>query len=406
MDLSNIWASQLFCFTIFALIWGFGDIISVKTKGYVSGIVISCAIYLFGFISGLIPTDITAADGSSLGSAITNSTMMTAVSAYAMALLITNLGTLINMDQLSKEWKTVLVALASLLGVALVSFTVNTWLFGREYALSAASPLSGGLVAGVLTSNAANAAGKPQFGAFAMLCVAFQNFIGLPVASFCLKKQSEKIINGTFSTDTGSGSAHAFSIRCIPELPDKYNTAYVIIAKVAVTAVLANLLSIAIPAVNVNIWYLLCGILMTELGFLDKQALTKANANGMIMLAMMAPMGASFASLDLQTLGSMVVPLIGCLVIGACGAMVVGAIVGKLLHWDKEIAMAVSVTCLIGYPGTQIVTNEVCKSLNCDEETRKKVYDYILPKMVVGGFVTVTIASVIFAGIVTPMIFQ
>ena len=37
----------------------------------------------------------------------------------------------------------------------------------------------------------------------------------------------------------------------------------------------------------------------------------------------------------------------------------------------------------------------------------EKVYalDYVMPKMIVGGFTTVTIASVVFAGIIAPMIF-
>lgn len=409
MNLSNLWASSLFCFSVFAVIWAFGDIIAVKSKGYISGIVVGAAAYLFGFISGIIPNDIIGANGASIGSAIANSTMSAAVSAWAMALLITNLGTLIDMDQLIREWKTVVVALCSLVGIALISFTLSSVVFGREYALSAASPLSGGLVAGILTTNAAQAAGRPEFGAFAMLCVAFQNFVGLPVASITLKKEARKIMKGEMQTDIqekSSESAKKFNIRFIPETPKVLNTSFVIIAKLAIVIVIANLINIAIPAINVNILYLLCGVLACETGFLDKQSLTKANANGMVMLAMMAPFGASFATLDLNTLGKMVLPLIGCLVFGAAGAMIIGLIAGKIVGWSPAIAMAVSVTCLIGYPGTQIITDEVCKTLNCDEETRAKIKNYILPKMIVGGFVTVTIASVIFAGIVTPMIFR
>ncbi len=409
MNISNLWASSLFCFAVFAVIWALGDIIAVKSKGYISGIVVGAAVYLFGFISGIIPRDIIGPDGASLGSAIANSTMSTAVSAWAMALLITNLGTIIDMDQLIKEWKTVVVALCALVGIAAISFTASTALFGREYALSAASPLSGGLVAGILTTNAAQAAGKPEFGAFAMLCVAFQNFVGLPVASFTLKNEARKLMaNGgrVQVEEKTTAAAKKFNICLLPELPATLNTSFVIIAKMAIVVVIANLINIAVPAINVNILYLLCGIVACEIGFLDKQALNKANANGMVMLAMMAPFGASFATLDLNTLGKMVLPLIGCLILGAAGAMIVGVIAGKFVGWGANVAMAVSVTCLIGYPGTQIITDEVCKTLDCDDEMKARVKEYILPKMIVGGFVTVTIASVIFAGIVTPMIFR
>lgn len=43
---------------------------------------------------------------------------------------------------------------------------------------------------------------------------------------------------------------------------------------------------------------------------------------------------------------------------------------------------------------------------NATEEQRKNAMDYILPKMIIGGFVTVTIASVAFASLIGPMIFQ
>ena len=43
--------------------------------------------------------------------------------------------------------------------------------------------------------------------------------------------------------------------------------------------------------------------------------------------------------------------------------------------------------------------------LDCDEAAAARIQDYLMPKMIVGGFTTVTIASVIFAGIVTPLIF-
>ena len=61
---------------------------------------------------------------------------------------------------------------------------------------------------------------------------------------------------------------------------------------------------------------------------------------------------------------------------------------------------------MLGYPSTQIVTDDVCKALECSDEEKEKIRNYLLPKMLVAGFTTVTIASVAFAGIVAPTIFK
>ena len=39
------------------------------------------------------------------------------------------------------------------------------------------------------------------------------------------------------------------------------------------------------------------------------------------------------------------------------------------------------------------------------EEEKRRATDFILPKMIIGGFVTVTILSVIFASIIGPIVF-
>ena len=61
---------------------------------------------------------------------------------------------------------------------------------------------------------------------------------------------------------------------------------------------------------------------------------------------------------------------------------------------------------MIGYPGTEILTNEVVNSYtDITPEQRERMSAYLMPKIIVGGFATVTVASVIFAGIICPMIF-
>ena len=65
------------------------------------------------------------------------------------------------------------------------------------------------------------------------------------------------------------------------------------------------------------------------------------------------------------------------------------------------------VPVLIGYPGTEILTNEVVNSYTDHHpEQRERMSAYLMPKIIVGGFATVTVASVIFAGIIRPYDFR
>ena len=93
------------------------------------------------------------------------------------------------------------------------------------------------------------------------------------------------------------------------------------------------------------------------------------------------------------------------LVIYSLATCVVAIIIGKLVGYSPAVSCAIACTSMIGYPGTEILSNEVCDSLDCDDETRAKALEYIMPKMIVGGFATVTIASVALAGVLAPMIF-
>lgn len=68
------------------------------------------------------------------------------------------------------------------------------------------------------------------------------------------------------------------------------------------------------------------------------------------------------------------------------------------------MAFATSLTALYGFPADYILTLEVVKSLTDDPEEQEVLKDHMLPPMLVGGFVTVTIVSVVLAGIFVQLI--
>jgi hypothetical protein len=94
-----------------------------------------------------------------------------------------------------------------------------------------------------------------------------------------------------------------------------------------------------------------------------------------------------------------------CLAIGTLATVVFGAIIGKALGMSPLLAVPIGLTCTFGFPTTLFISQEVSAAIGGTSEEKKAIENYILPKMITGGFVTVTIASVLIAGLVGNNLF-
>ena len=380
---------------VFVIFMAIGDWVSSLTKSRISGLLIAMIFYLVGFQTGIIPADSIASTG-----------LPTIAGGFAIALLLVSMVTMIELPTLLAQWKTVSIALFALVGLALASFTVSSWIVGREWALAASAPISGGIIAGQMTSAAAMEAGRNDLAAFAMLVIGCQGFVGLPICSNMLRLYCNAILEGKIvMQDLSAGEANEKPklIKGFPKFMAGDNTVF---ARIAIVAFIGYLLSTATGGIiNVNVMYLLVGIVAYAIGFLPKNSHVQAHANGFLMLCVMCICFTSLATISMDDLKAMVLPLIVTLLVGAVFIMIFGSVMGRVLKVDWRLAAAIAICCTIGYPGTQIITEEVCRSLDCDEETRAKIHDHVLPPIIVSGFTTVTIASVFFAGFIIPMIF-
>ena len=396
----TLW-TPMFSFLIFVLFYAIGDWISNLTKSKISGMLIAMVLYLIGFQTGLIPA-----------SSINDTGIPAIASNFAIMMLLVGMGTMIHLNEMIAQWKTVVVTLVALVGLAACSFTISSWLFGREWALCASAPISGGVIAGQMTAEAATAAGRPDLAGFAMLIIGCQGFVGIPICNFFVRKYCHGILAGKIQMKEAAEVKEGGKRKLLSYAPKWMSGDNTIFAKMAFVGWIGWLISQVCSGVkglnyltNANIMYLVVGIIFCVLGFLPENAAVKAHANGFLMLAVLAIIPGNLASLSLEDLVNMIVPLIGTLLVGAVFICLFGAIAGKLLgvHWT--IAFAIAICCTIGYPGTQIVVDEVVRSLDCDEETRTKIYNNVLPQIIVSGFTSVTVASVVFAGLVCPIIF-
>ena len=397
--------NPLTCITGCLVVYSIGEFLSKKTKGAVSSLLFACILFIAGFWSGILPKDVTTQSG-----------LVAVMSNFGAAFMITNIGTLINLEDMIREWKTVVIAIFSIIAIGLICFTVGSLLFGREYALIAAPPIAGSTVAGIIVTGMAEAASRPELAAFAVLILSLQKFFGIPISTFCIRKDlKDKQNSGYFKQETTNKKEFKLpSMRIFKETPKNLRTNTIYICKVALVACLADFVGKAtlIPGsqpanyiLNPNIAYLLFGLIFARIGFLEKDIFGKSNSSGIITFGLLLMLPGSLASLTPSGLAKMIVPVFGILVLCSIGIIVVCGIVGQLLGYSPYASAAIGVTCMLAYPATQIITTEGVDSLEWEGDERQKAMDYMLPKMIIGGFVTVTVVSVAFASVIGPMIF-
>ena len=386
-------------FVVFAV----GDMISAKTKAIVSMLLVASVVFLAGFWAGIFPTTMFA-----------DSTLLS-MAGLLVTMLLVHLGTTIKLRDFGAQWRTVIIAAVACIAISAAVFFLGQLIIDRGFALVGAPILSGGVVATLTMQDMANKANLPDLAVFATLVMCAQGFVGYPVASLCLKSEAKRIKAqldaGELKADVSAGAAQAAAAgqnaaaarkKLIPALPDKYNTPNAIIAKVILVALLSVWVSSLFhDAVNKLVWCLIFGVLCKELGFLDEDALGKAHATGIVMPIITLSIFTNLASATPEMVGGMVVPLLVCVVIGTVAFSVVSILVGKIFGYSWQMSMAIGSSCLFGFPGTVIISNEVSESTGTTAEEKAAINAQIMPKMLVAGMVTVSITSVLVAGVMS-----
>lgn len=389
----------IMAFTVVAVIYAGGDYVAVKTKGVISSVLVAIALLLvFGGTLRLLPENLMDLSGLSA-----------MIPTFGMGLILVNVGSLMNLNDMRKEWKTVVISLAGIAGIILLDSTLGTAVFGRERALAAIPPTAGGAAVTMLMSEAANEAGRPDLASFVAAVTALQVLIGLPVASVCLRRAAKAFIAGGGHKREEKKVGKEISLRIVPELKGPLAVSSTMhFARLGVVAVAAQLCT-NVTGISTGVTFLVFGIVAGALGIVEKGSLKTAGGEGILMLATYAYVASSFVSMKFSDFGELLVPVVGLLVIGAVGVMILSALVGKLLGWNPFLAIAVGVACLFGYPVTYAVAMEVAqgvtKGAGFTEAEEQRVVSYLLPKMLVAGVVSVSLTSVILGGIIAPMLF-
>lgn len=403
--------TTVFAFAIIAVLQAFGDVVSAKTNGKLPSIFVSAVLFLVGFWT-VIPTEIIKNVG---GETVT--TTLLALSSISgplfgllLTLLVTNMGSLMSIKELVQQWKTIIIGLSGILGVMVFAYFVSGFIFGKEYGLVVAPPLAGGLAAMDIMVTAANEIGRNDLAIISALVFSLQGLVGYPIMTYALRKQSTHLLNefnsGKIKLKKVDKSTEAVSkLKFIPDLPAKYQTPTILIAKVAVVSVLAEVASRATGGViHTYVMCLVLGILASEIGFLEKKILSKSETMGLLMVLLMGFVFGGLASATPAKLMEVAVPLLGTMAVGVIGMMVFGIIVGKMFGETWMMSIAIVINCLCGFPPNYILTEEASRSTSSNEDEYNILMQEMLPKVLVGGFATVTVSSVLVANFFSKLL--
>lgn len=384
------------------IVFGIGDIISVKTKSIVSMLFTCSILFMAGFWAG-IPKDLFA------------SSQLLSIGALIIPMLLAHMGTMLNFKQLKEQWRTVLIAVAAIIGIVVVLLVIGSQILGLNAALIAAPPIAGGVIAGIQMAEAATRIGNESYAVLATLLVVVQGFVGYPLASIMLRKESKAILarKDELTAEAVRAEAQAKAENKPAEKPTflaRFKSDNVMLAKTALVALAATVISVyaqklaGFNLLDKNIVALLLGVIAHEAGFLEKAVLNRANSAGLAMAALMTVIFNNLSKATPEIVLQLLPTILTALALGAVGIMLFSFLASKFLKVSPYMGIAIGASALFGFPGTFIISNEVATAVSDDPEEQKLVLDQILPKMLVAGFITVSIASVVLAGLLSPFV--
>ena len=141
------------------------------------------------------------------------------------------------------------------------------------------------------------------------------------------------------------------------------------------------------------------GVIAQEIGFLEHDVMKKSNCYGIGLVICMVCILVFLTAVTPQDVLSLLPVVLGAFVIGLLSMFVIAVVVGKIFKFSWQMACGIACSCLFGFPGTFVVSTEVSKQIGTTDDERQMLLDNIMPKMLVAGFVCLTITSVVITGV-------
>lgn len=383
----------LIVFGFFAL----GDFLGVFTKAKLSSVFVALMLFLILFVTGVLPPELIEIAG------------LRDISRMSLAFLVFNMGSTVNLSQMRREWKVVLMALFSMM-IAVGSVFLVSPIIGRAEAIVSIPIINGGLAATQIMTGAAMDKGFATAAALGTVIFAVQKFVGtipasrvgLSEANNLVNEYREKKVSGALEREyeeevkaaNGNGAKIPFYKK-----HSKYYTTYMTLGIAALVLYFCDLIAKQ-TGISISIWSLLAGMSLNQLGLIPSGILDSGKSSGLFMVGSFASLIPSLARISVNDLAQMAFQTV---VIFAVVIVAIFAIMYFLPTWklvgSRNLAIGIAMSQLLGFPATFLIVNEVATAVSQTPEEKEYVVKKLTPAFVVSGFVSVTTISILIAGV-------
>ena len=373
---------------IFAFI-AFGEWLSIKSRARIPMLLTAMVGFMIVGWIGLLPED------------ILEKSQFAALGAILIGPAILHMGTMIPFSLLKSQIKAVLISLGGLLVSGILILTLVTLIFDYPTAVAGVGPISGGIIALLVTTEKLTEIGLSSLIVVPALIVAFQGVIGMPLAlnfmrRYALKLQKD-IDNNKFvpmATDEELNGKSTKEINSNPVKDSMTLKLFFVFVGAAIGIALGE-----VTPIHYSLWCLAIGIVGLKLRLFEPKTLEKSNSFTLTMIGIIFVVMGTMAGVTPQDALSNLPSVVTILVIGTIGLSIGGYLTSRLVKWHPYKGMPVALTALFGFPGDYILCEEVSRSIGRNKQEEKLIFNELLAPMLIGGFTTVTIMSVIIAGV-------
>ena len=138
---------------------------------------------------------------------------------------------------------------------------------------------------------------------------------------------------------------------------------------------------------------LIAGVIFHAVGLVEENCLVKANGFTFVMASIFTLIFAGLTQTTPEMLLSMLQPLSIILVLGALLCVVSSVIIGRLLHFGWRLSIGLAAAAFFGFPGTYLIAKEVSNACGRNGDEVKVMWDYMMPKLIISGIVSVSVVS-------------
>lgn len=352
----SMWGFELSITVILGMI-ALSQCIVVKSRGVFSLQFALGVLCMLGFGTGVLSPEIAV------------KSKMIEVGIIAYSVLLIHGGTLVDLKAIKTNWKMALLCVMAILSMVLVLSTVGTAIFGKPTVLLSLGSVIGGGATAAIVSNGAMAQ-YAQYAALPWLIFMLQGFVGLPIFGMALKRAASE---QSMRQDASAGRPH---FRVQKEQPKKAlfslptackGTAYYLFILMTVALINRLINQNLLGAFNIHpgLTALLLGIVLGQVGIIERDSLAKADALGFLMLGLMTLMVATLAQTPMMQMVSSILPALCILGLSACILVLVGYFGGKWLWQEPFKGVCITMSCMVGFPTAPMLVRAVTrKSFN------------------------------------------